>query len=241
MEALEPRVLLSADLELLATTALSSTLGAAEAPVVDLGAPIQPLSAPLEAPAITGRLDVPGDQRRYRFTVGEARQVVVDSLTNRSDLTWTLVGPGDTAIASRGFASTDTNQFAGSPILSLDLGNYTLTVDGSGAATGDFGFRLLDLADAALVSTDTLVTGTLAQANWTNAFRFEAAAGEQFYFDRVSLTGNTPYWRVIGPANESLFGVPSFNDQDTRTILVGGTHTLLIEGDSTPSVAGPVS
>ncbi|WP_346949563.1 LEPR-XLL domain-containing protein, partial [Dyella sp.] len=58
-EALEPRVLLSGDVN---PAALS----------------------------INGALDAPGQQKQYQFTVQDTKRVVFDSLTNRSDLNWTL-------------------------------------------------------------------------------------------------------------------------------------------------------
>jgi hypothetical protein len=43
---------------------------------------------------LAGSIDVPGEQDYYRFTVDEASRVVLDSLSNRSDLSWRLDGPG---------------------------------------------------------------------------------------------------------------------------------------------------
>jgi hypothetical protein len=42
---------------------------------------------------IVGAIRVQGKQHSYAFTVQESRRVVFDSLTNRSDMTWTLERP----------------------------------------------------------------------------------------------------------------------------------------------------
>lgn len=59
-EALEPRVLLSGD--------------------------VNPAAI-----SITGSLDLPGQQNHYQFTVQDAKRVVFDSLTNRSDIRDALI------------------------------------------------------------------------------------------------------------------------------------------------------
>src|SRR5262249_38691065 len=84
-----------------------------------------------------------GEQDRYTFPLPGAPLLSFDSLTNSSSLTWTLAGPAGTAVSSRRFDSSD---FAN--ILNLPAGDYTLTIDGTGEATGPYSFHLWDLAQA---------------------------------------------------------------------------------------------
>jgi large repetitive protein len=246
LEALEPRILLSADLDLLGTTALTSSLGT-PAPDVDLSASNDAsdydaaLSAASEifaqdtgsAPVVSGTLEVPGETDRYAFTLTEAKQIVFDSLTQRSDIRWSLTGPFGSEVAGRRFDQSDSNTLGGSTILSLGAGDYILSVDGDSAATGNYAFRLLDLAQATSVEYGQAVTGTLTEADFTDGYSFEVTAGDALFFQRTLLTGATggggPNWRVIGPAGQLIFNA-AFDDRDVATFTQGGTYTLLVEG-----------
>ena len=69
-----------------------------------------------------------------------------DSLTNNSNLNWTLVGPAGTAVSNRSFSGSDGLNLSGNPVLNLVAGTYQLTVAASGSTTGAYQFRLWDLA-----------------------------------------------------------------------------------------------
>ena len=55
-----------------------------------------------------------------------------DSLTNNSNLRWSLSGPVGTPVSNRTFTSSDASSISGNPVLSLPAGAYTLTVSGVG-------------------------------------------------------------------------------------------------------------
>src|SRR3569623_1172410 len=84
--------------------------------------------------AINGTLDKPGQQNTYQFTVQDTHRVVLDSLSNRSDIRWTLTGPSE-EIASSLFSS-DTG--GNVPAFDLPPGTYTLTISGIDDAVGAY-------------------------------------------------------------------------------------------------------
>jgi hypothetical protein len=247
IEALEPRVLLSADLDLLGTTAITSSLGApapSGSPVqVDLAgasaastldaAVIPSSTLGIDAPVISGSIDVPGETDRYAFTLTDTKRIVFDSLTNSSQITWSLTGPRGVEVNPRRFDQSDASSLAGSPVLALGPGNYTLTVDGTGDATGAYAFRLLDLSHSRQVTYGEAVTASLPEADRTAAFQFTAADGDEVFFQRTALTGQQPQWRLLGPDNRELFGASSFDNVDVRRLTGGGLYTLLVEGPVT--------
>ena len=94
--------------------------------------------------------------------------------------------PGGTAVSNRSFTGSDGFFGPSNPVLSLPAGAYTLTVAGSGQATGAYSFRLPDLAAGATVTPGTAVSGTLSPANSTDIYRFTASAGDSYYFARLS-------------------------------------------------------
>ncbi len=176
---------------------------------------------------VAGFLDF-GQRDVYRFTLGAAERLYFDSLADRYDLRWSLIGPRGTVVSGRPFQQSDSAD--GSSILDLAAGDYTLTVDANVGSSGAYAFRLLDLADAQPLALDTQVDGTLDPANSTVAYRFDATAGERYYFDR-SANGNT-YWRLLDPFGRAVFGPGYLGSEmpDVTALAFSGTYTLLIEG-----------
>ncbi|MFZ4409965.1 MAG: LamG-like jellyroll fold domain-containing protein, partial [Paracraurococcus sp.] len=249
-EALEPRVLLSAELDLLASSALTTTL---EAPKieVDLGTDSDPgrfdaasaptgaglsvaslvvLDSPSDPAPVTGSIDVPGETDRYVFLLTEPKRLVFDSLTNDYSLTWSLSGPRGAEVTDRSFGYSDAFGIGGSPVLGLKAGEYTLSVDQAGDRTGAYAFRLLDLALAQDLAAETPTTATLTPAAETQAFRFSATAGDRLFLDALSRTGGYPQWRLLDPYDRPVFsGAYAISNQEV-TAPSTGTYTLLIEG-----------
>ena len=200
-EALEPRVLLSGDVN---PAALS----------------------------INGSLDAPGQQKQYQFTLQDTKHVVFDSLTNRSDLNWTLTGPNGTVVNGRQF-SDDGNYYSGTPAFDLGSGTYTLTVAGSADATGSYAMRIVDATAAASLTPGTAVSDTLVQGNETSVYRFDASAGQQFFFKSNGVSGGTAYWRLIDPYGRQVGGHNDVSgDVDTFSVPSNGEYLLLVEGAS---------
>jgi hypothetical protein len=150
---------------------------------------------------VNGAVSVPGEQTRYTFTLAQDTFLYFDALTNSSNFTWTLTGPPGTVVDARPFTNTDSFSATGNnPVLSLGAGAYTLTVDGVGDATGAYQFRLVDLKAAQPLTSSTPANGSLELPNETDLYRFDATAGDSFFFDMAAThnAGNT-LWRLITP------------------------------------------
>jgi hypothetical protein len=196
---------------------------------------IQPVSddaAPLVVGApVTGSIAHTGQQDQYAFTLASDTKVYFDSLSAQSGISWSLTGPRGTEVSDRAFTDSDSSGVFGSPVLDLVAGDYTLSVDGYLDTTGAYAFRLLDAdAEAVAITPGTVVSGTLDPGNETDVYRFDALAGDQFYFDSQDA-GSTAYWRLLDPYNRVVFG-PNYmpSDVDVLTLEADGTYTLLIEG-----------
>ncbi|MGH2400957.1 MAG: LamG domain-containing protein, partial [bacterium] len=77
------------------------------------------------------------------------------------------------------------------------------------------------------------MNGQLTPSRETDLYRFEAVAGERFYFDAQRATGNTDaiYWRLVDPYGKVVFDRTSFNsDVGLLTLEADGLYTLFIEG-----------
>ncbi|MCP5367599.1 MAG: LEPR-XLL domain-containing protein, partial [Hyphomicrobiales bacterium] len=179
---------------------------------------------------IQGEIEVPGEIDRYAFSLTEPKRIYFDSQTNDGNLNWSLTGPQGTEVSQRSIQNSDSIDFTGNPVLDLASGDYTLSIDGVGAATGNYTFRLLDLGNATPITPGTPVSESLDPANETDLYQFDVTAGDRFYFDAIGLSANDPYWRLIDPNNNQVFGPTSFADVGEMELDQTGVYTLMIEG-----------
>jgi hypothetical protein len=195
---------------------------------------VPPAGTALSLGAVTsGTLSTSGQQDSYVFTIANPTNLYFDSLTNNFGFSWSLIGPQGNVVSSRRFTESDGSSFnLSSPVVSLAApGTYQLVVGGTpgSPSTGSYSFRLSDLASASLITPSTVVSGTLNPGNSSALYRFTANAGEAFYFDQLSQSGGTLYWKLIDPYGQ-LVWVRTFSDVAATTLPSTGTYTLLVEG-----------
>jgi len=182
---------------------------------------------------VHGSIDVPGQTDRYTFNLTDAKEIYFDSQTPHSSaINWSLTGPRGAEVTNRSFESSDASDLGGAAALSLVPGDYVLSVTGQGATTGAYDFHLLDLANAAPVTTGQQVTGQLNPGDETDLYKFNAAAGDTVFFDSHALNTQSTTWRVIDPEGAVVYN-PAVLGQDTgpATLTRDGTYTVMIEGN----------
>ena len=86
----------------------------------------------------------------------------------------------------------------------LPAGNYSLSIEASGGATNAYAFRLVDLAEATLLTPGSTVTNGALPSKRTDFYQFTATAGDQFTFTNTVSSGSL-YWRLVGPYNNYFF------------------------------------
>ncbi|MGO7413302.1 hypothetical protein ACC810_36410, partial [Rhizobium ruizarguesonis] len=164
-----------------------------------------------------GEITAEGEQDDYVFSVTQPKQILFDTLSNTPDLLWDLVGPQGEVVSSRSFANSDAWTIGSDATLLLKVpGIYRLRVQGNGPSVGSYTFRLLDLAAANPITSGQLVEGNLATGRETLLYRFDAAAGERFYFDWRDGTGSIN-WRLIDPFGKDVWS-QGFGDRDVETL-----------------------
>ncbi|HZR18708.1 MAG TPA: CARDB domain-containing protein [Verrucomicrobiae bacterium] len=178
---------------------------------------------------VSGAISSPGQHQQYTFALGSAARVYFDSLTNTSNLRWSLDGPTGNVVNTRSFSSSDA-QSIGNPVLSLVAGNYTLTVAATTDNTGGYQFRLLDLASAAPLTLGAVVNASLTPANSTVAYQFTLASPTNVLFDYLN-SANLPdtYVRLLDNNGNVPLAVGLANVVGPL-LLPAGNYTLLVEG-----------
>src|SRR5579883_2086515 len=178
---------------------------------------------------VNGSIAGPGQSQAYRFNLAASTTLYFDAQTNNGNIQWSLDGPAGRIVNTRAFTASDGPSTA-NPLLSLKPGDYVLTITAVADAVGPFQFRLFDIATGTLLTPGTTVGSTLNPANETQAYRFNAAAGDRFFFHWISQTGiPNAYWRLYDPYGTRVFG-GYVGDEGTNVLTLPGTYTLLIEG-----------
>jgi len=172
-----------------------------------------------------------GDTTEYKFNLPSLATLYFDSLTD-SALVWSLTGPGGSVITNKRFNASDSFNNATPLLKSLPAGDYTLTVDGTGDAVGNFSFRLLDIAtDATPITLGTPVSGELTIPNETDIYQFTMTTGDQLLVDWLAADDtNNSLYRMFDPLNNEVLEVSALLDGETGQLSGTGIYTLLVEG-----------
>uniref|UniRef100_UPI003217AD8F hypothetical protein n=1 Tax=Dyella sp. TaxID=1869338 RepID=UPI003217AD8F len=178
--------------------------------------------------AVNGSIPLAGQSAVYSFHLAAATQLAFDALSSRGDMLWSLAGPRGQEVNSRSLNSSDGN--SGQNVLALPAGDYTLTVQGSGDATGAFAFNLLDLSTAAALAQGAPLSGTLSPGNSSSAYQFTAAAGDSVAVHAASATGGSAVWRIVDMFGRTIGTGNLSGDSAAVSLANAGSYTLLIEG-----------
>jgi hypothetical protein len=192
---------------------------------------------------VEGRITAPFGTATYTFSLAQATTFVIDGLSDDTAFSVTLTGPKGLSV-TRNIAQSDSYEFNGNPAFAAGPGNYTLVVSETVGHIGSFAFRLLDLSAATQIALDTPISFTLPAGFATQAFSFNANAGDHVVFDSLALPVDPGYMttRIIDPLGRLLFGPVNYSVQTGIPVLpLTGTYTLLIEGRTYYDRTGPLA
>jgi YD repeat-containing protein len=201
----------------------------------DLRAAAMPVQMLALGTPISGTLANPGDQANYTFTATAGERIDYDSLIpNDGLINVSIRGPSGNQVSYPNPASH----------LGFNLpenGTYTLTISGTGAATGNLSFELLDLDAAPPVPIGTTVTGTLNPGLGEAVYQIVGTAGQTLYFHALGTDPNGTWkFSEIGstsPAN--YLNSNPLNSDFQVTLTQSGTYTLVLLGQQ--SSGAPVN
>jgi hypothetical protein len=170
---------------------------------------------------IDGAIGIAGDQNYYTFTLSEPSKLYIDVLSYESTTNWSIADSNGSLIegGSLGFSG-----YVFQPLLNLEAGSYVLTINLESDLTGAYSIRVLDLADAIPIASNTTIDDTISVSGQVNLYQFQALADNRFNLNIQPLSGDiNTQWRFIGPSGGEFY---PFSSRLPET----GTYTLLVEG-----------
>ena len=128
------------------------------------------------------------------------------------------------------------------PTTLLPAGDYELVIDGAGGTHGNYSFRLLDLAAAAiaLAGDGTETVGSLTTAKETDVYSFTASAGERFAWDNTQ-TPHYPSFRLIDPFGRDATSAMGYDDKLSSPSSPGPITCSSKAGCGKPNRPAPTS
>ncbi|MCT0209070.1 hypothetical protein, partial [Synechococcus sp. CS-1332] len=167
---------------------------------------------------------VAGTPVDFTFTAAAGKLLYFDSLDQDFDgVTVTILDPSGAFLTSSN-ASSDINF----PSVLPRSGTYTVRLNG----TGDFSFRLLDVAaNATPLTLGTTVTETVTPTSGARIFSFTGAVGQRLLYDALEQDFDSVQTFLIGPSGNNLSGffVNASSDSDIFTLSQAGTYYLVQE------------
>ena len=175
---------------------------------------------------ITGEIRPAGDEDLYTFTGSVGQRIYYDGLTNDAGSYAYLISPS----GQRTYITSTQSDRA--PITLTEAGTYQIQIDNSSDTTGEYSFRVLDLASAAELTLGDVTTGTLGDANSADLYKFTAEAGQRFFLDGLSSTALNGRYIVYNASNQTVSGASFtyFGYNSEFTVPQAGTYILAALG-----------
>ena len=186
----------------------------------------EPESALTFGASVSGAIAQPGDQHLYTFNGTAGQKIYYDSLDRDFEQIYCrLIAPSSGFVWDFAPQSNDVG-----PVTLLEDGTYTLLIDGLAAATGDYSFRLLDLAAASALSMTIPTSGQLNPSSATEAYQLNGTAGQRVNLDSISATTAQANWRLMSPADQAIASASINSDLGDAILPLTGPYWLLVEG-----------
>jgi membrane-associated phospholipid phosphatase/methionine-rich copper-binding protein CopC len=177
--------------------------------------------------AVTSTISQPGEMKEYTFTGAAGQRLYYDGLINNTTSTIyaQLISPSGQSVFYNGDADSDR-----APFTLTEAGTYKLVIDGSGASTGDYSFKLIDAGIATAIALGDTVTSTLTPGLETDIYRITGTAGQQLYIDSLVNTTSAT-WTLYGLNNQYVAAATLGIDFEP-TLTTDGTYLLVLDGNN---------
>ncbi len=181
-----------------------------------------PPASPTAFPFVRSGNVAAGTPVDFTFTAAAGTLLYFDSLDQDFDaVNVNILDPGGATLSTNNAASNF------SQILPRS-GAYTVRLSG----TGDFNFRLLDVAaNATALTLGSVVTENVSPTQGTRIFSFTGTVGQQLFYDGQDQDFDAVQTFLIGPSGNRLSSpnVNASSDSDIITLSESGTYYLVQE------------
>ncbi|MEG5045908.1 putative Ig domain-containing protein [Microcoleus sp. B4-C1] len=193
--------------------------------------------------AVSGTIGEAGERDEYTFAGTPGQRVYFDSQgASNSNIRVKLVSPGGAEFSNNTWnpANSNANWNAANtdwpPATLTESGTYRLVVDGDNNATGNYNFRLSDIARAASLIVGTPTLGTLDPGNEVELYKFRGTAGQRLNFDVAVPFGSSADWILYGPNNLPLSPSSGTGEDFNLMLPTSGEYVLGVRGRSSTPV-----
>jgi hypothetical protein len=175
-----------------------------------------------------GNISIPGQKDRFTFTGSVGQRLYFDRLDLDGEaINAATTSPSGVSVFNVGSASDH------GPFYLTEAGVYTVLLDGVGDVTGDYSFRVVDLANATPINYGVTNAGQLAPQSRTAAYSFSGTNGQRLNLRSIGASSAFAYWRLVSPANQTLAGIGGINADLGEVVLPAtGIYLVLVEGYS---------
>jgi hypothetical protein len=182
----------------------------------------------------SGSISLPGETPIYTFAGTPGRRLYLD--TQDADnllINLTLTSPAGAQIFQRN------DDYDYGPFVLTEAGPYSLVVNGTGSTTGNYQFRVLDLAAAPTLTLGGTLSGQLSPALACNIYQFNGKRGQRVNLQSLSSSSNLAQWQLVSPANVVLASGYIYQNLGVVTLPIDGPYCLMVMGYSqgAPAIA----
>lgn len=176
---------------------------------------------------VNGSISEPGEDDVFTFNGTVGQRLFYDGIdSDFAPINVRIIGPSGGVVLNSLNSDSDFG-----PFTLTQTGTYQLIVEGSGATTGNYDFRLLDLTSATALTLGAATSGQLNPRSETDLFQFTGTRGQRVNLDSISASVNQANWRLVDPADVTLDFLRNINtDIGTLTLPSDGTYVLFIQG-----------
>ncbi|MBE9078258.1 putative Ig domain-containing protein [Romeria aff. gracilis LEGE 07310] len=115
-----------------------------------------------------------------------------------------------------------------------ESGTYRLVIDGNDDRVGEYKFRLLDKAAAALITLDQEVIGRFPDSRQSDLYRFTGSTGQYVYVNQ-QVGGSPNQWYLFGPGGLRVSSEYIYNDQEFA-LPADGEYWLVMRGNGSSNL-----
>lgn len=171
---------------------------------------------------VNSNIGTPGEEDFYVFEGTAGQRLYFDGITGNFSVQF--LSPSGQSLF---FNNTDNDQ---APFSLIESGTYRLRIDGSGATTGNYDFRLFDTATAPTLNFGVTNEGTLNPGTTSQLFKFQGSANQTISLENLGSQSSGAYL-LYGPGNQLLIS-RSLTQNFELTLPGEGQYTLILDGSS---------